>query len=205
MPSPRVPRAIVFDVGGVLVPTESSLGDLARELRIDRADLVGAYWRPRSEFDRGGASSTYWQHVTTELGCPVGPGWIERLDSIDAAPWGRIAGEVAQLLAELTRGAIPLSLLSNAPVTYASAVRAARWSSAFTHLVFSADVGAIKPETEIYEIAEGLVGARGPDVLFFDDSQANVDAAGGYGWRAHLWTGLSDARQVLVAAGALGS
>ena len=44
---------------------------------------------------------------------------------------------------------------------------------------------AAKPGADIYRHAEALFGARGPEIVFFDDLEENVSAARGLGWQAH--------------------
>ena len=53
-------------------------------------------------------------------------------------------------------------------------------------IVDSSQVGAIKPEAKIYEIAEKKSGYSGSQILFIDDSRTNLMAAGRFGWRV-LW------------------
>ena len=53
-------------------------------------------------------------------------------------------------------------------------------------IVDSSQVGAIKPEQRMYEIAEEMAGASGEEILFVDDSRANLIAAERMGWRV-MW------------------
>ena len=53
-------------------------------------------------------------------------------------------------------------------------------------IVDSSQVGAIKPEAKIYEIAEKMAGYSGSEILFIDDSRTNLMAAERFGWRV-LW------------------
>lgn len=53
-------------------------------------------------------------------------------------------------------------------------------------IVDSSVVHAIKPEQHVYEIAEQMAGAHGEDILFVDDSRANLIAAQRLGWRV-MW------------------
>jgi putative hydrolase of the HAD superfamily len=195
---------VVFDLGGVLVPPEGSIGDLAAELDVGRVELAAAYWRARDEYDRGGSSTEFWTQVTDEVDRPVGAGGVARLDAVDAARWSIPGPGVESMLADVTRTRTRLAVLSNAPASLAATVRSAPWSSAFSTLMFSSDVGVMKPEPAIYALADDRIGAADDGVLFFDDRRANVEAARRHGWRAHLWTDLADARRVLLAAGAIG-
>ena len=53
-------------------------------------------------------------------------------------------------------------------------------------IVDSSVVHAIKPEQKMYEIAEKMAGAKGEQILFVDDSRANLIAAERLGWRV-MW------------------
>jgi putative hydrolase of the HAD superfamily len=195
------PRVVVFDLGGVLVPPEGSIGDLAAELGVGHEALSAAYWRVRDDYDRGGPSAEFWEQVTAEVGRRVGRSRFDRLDAIDAARWSSLTVGVESLLAEVTRARVPLAVLSNAPVSLAATVRAAPWSLAFRTLLFSSDVGVMKPEPAIYVMAADLLDVPSRQIAFFDDRQPNVDGALDQGWQAHLWTGPSDARRILARHG----
>lgn len=53
-------------------------------------------------------------------------------------------------------------------------------------IVDSSEVHAIKPEQKMYEIAQEMAGAKGDQILFVDDSRANLIAAERLGWRV-MW------------------
>jgi len=52
------------------------------------------------------------------------------------------------------------------------------------HRVFSHEVGLAKPDPAIYRAFEEECGVAGPRILFFDDLEANIEAARAIGWRA---------------------
>lgn len=56
----------------------------------------------------------------------------------------------------------------------------------YATIVDSSEVGAIKPENEMYTIAEKQAGYSGSQILFIDDSRTNIMAAERRGWRV-LW------------------
>jgi FMN phosphatase YigB (HAD superfamily) len=56
----------------------------------------------------------------------------------------------------------------------------------YAAVVDSSEVGAIKPESKIYEIAQGLTGVLPEEILFIDDSRANLMAAEKCGWKV-MW------------------
>jgi putative hydrolase of the HAD superfamily len=53
-------------------------------------------------------------------------------------------------------------------------------------IIDSSEVGAIKPETDIYKIAEGEAGVSPHEILFIDDSRTNLMAAERQGWKV-MW------------------
>ncbi|HSW79322.1 MAG TPA: HAD-IA family hydrolase [Candidatus Saccharimonadales bacterium] len=53
-------------------------------------------------------------------------------------------------------------------------------------IVDSSKVRAIKPEPEIFQVASERTGCKPEEVLLIDDSRANLQAAGHFGWRV-LW------------------
>ncbi len=57
---------------------------------------------------------------------------------------------------------------------------------AYTTIIDSSKVGAIKPEPEVYEIAQNKSGVKPTEILLVDDSRANLMAAEKMGWHV-LW------------------
>jgi putative hydrolase of the HAD superfamily len=199
---------VVFDLGGVLLRPEGPAAELARVLRVEVAAVLGPYWRHRDAYDRGGPPSDFWGAVRHDLvAAGLEPADVpdDDLDHIDASRWAQLADGSAELLVDLGRAGTTTAVLSNAPASLARTVRAAEWSRGFSELVFSCDLGLMKPEPEIYRQVERRTGRAPQELLFFDDRPPNVDGAVRRGWQAHLWTGLAPARRVLTAAGALAS
>jgi putative hydrolase of the HAD superfamily len=191
---------IVFDLGGVLVPPEGSISALAAALDVPRETFALAYWRVRDDYDRGGPSEVFWSSILTELRRTADP---RDLDGIDVERWSHPAPGIAGFLADLVDAGLRLTVLSNAPASLAVVVRASSWSTVFSHLVFSSDVGVMKPEPAVYDLAEKTFGVPGQHLVFFDDRPVNVEGARRAGWQAHLWTDLAAARRTLVEAGHL--
>lgn len=59
----------------------------------------------------------------------------------------------------------------------------------FDTLFFSCDLGAIKPTRDYYAKVQNDLGVSPSQILFWDDSQSHVDAAGNLGWNAFLYNG----------------
>jgi putative hydrolase of the HAD superfamily len=185
---------VVFDLGEVLVPSSGVLPRLAEELDVTEVDLTAAYWPPRPAYDLGLPTEEYWADVVTALGRDPEPALLARLAVLDSDKWSTLPARSADLLRGLVDGGTRLAVLSNAPAPLAAAVRAAPWSAAFEHLVFSAEVALAKPDPAIYAAVDVVLGTDPADVVFFDDRPENVAAARTHGWDAHLWTGPETAR-----------
>jgi len=122
--------------------------------------------------------------------------WIETLG-------GPIAENVA-LLRRLRASGKPVYALSNfARETFALAERHHDFLSEFDYRVISGHVGVVKPDARIYEILFERVGRQPRELLFIDDSVANVRASEALGMAAiHFVPGI-DLESELVARGAL--
>lgn len=53
-------------------------------------------------------------------------------------------------------------------------------------IIDSSEVGAIKPEPQIYQIAQERAGVPTEEILFIDDSRTNIMAASQLGWKV-MW------------------
>ena len=122
--------------------------------------------------------------------------WVETLG-------GPIDENVA-LLRRLKLAGRPVHALSNfATDKFALARERHDFLNAFDVAVISGHVGAVKPEARIYEILFERVGLGPEDLLFIDDSPANVRAAEALGMAAiHFRPGV-DLERELEARGAL--
>ncbi|GAA1683171.1 hypothetical protein GCM10009680_23470 [Streptomyces yatensis] len=194
---------VVWDLGGVLAPSGRALTALAEALDVSESELAEPYWTHRDAYDLGASPDAYWRPIAEVLGRPLDGAWVERLDRIDTDCWTALAPDAAALLARLVKRGAPLGVLSNAPGSMARAVRRAPWSDDFESLVFSSDLGLMKPDPLVYRAADERLGRAPSEVVFFDDRPENVAAARAHGWRAHVWTGGDAAAAVLAREGVL--
>lgn len=122
--------------------------------------------------------------------------WIETLG-------GPIDENVA-LLRRLKSAGRPVHALSNFAIDKFALARAQHdFLNAFDVAVISGHVGAVKPEARIYEILFERVGLGPEDLLFIDDSPANVRAAAALGMATIHYHPGADLERELEARGAL--
>lgn len=192
------PATLVLDIDGVLVhPRGRAWHDtLEDDLGISPDQLHREFFTPCWPSIVTGAAS-----LTVELGLALkrmGAGvgvdeliayWFQAHSRIDLAVVG-----VACAWADRTRGRLVLA--SNQEHTRAAYL----WGEVglgdvFGEMYYSAKAGVAKPSPEFFSWCGADLGGR---VVFFDDDAANVAAARGAGWDAHLFTGAAAMRGVLA-------
>jgi putative hydrolase of the HAD superfamily len=104
------------------------------------------------------------------------------------------------LIRDLRAAGHTLHFLSNMPEPYADHLSShyplTEW---FESGVFSGRVKQIKPNAEIFAMAERQFGVPPSELLFLDDHPANVDAALSRDWQSFLFTDAASARRELVS------
>jgi 2-haloacid dehalogenase len=179
-------RALVFDIGGVLLEWDPRL--VYRDLLPDPADL-----------DRFLAEicTPDW-NATLDAGRPFDEACDElarrhpdHAELIHA--WKRqdemIAGEIAgtvELVARLHAAGVPLYLLTNMPAEVFAARRARDpVLQQFHGAVVSGEEGVLKPSPEIFAILRDRYALDPATTLFVDDMEVNVAGARAAGFLAH--------------------
>jgi putative hydrolase of the HAD superfamily len=98
----------------------------------------------------------------------------------------------------------PRILLSNTNVLHMEwFMREYPWLAEFDALLFSHELGLLKPNRAIYDVAVQRAGLPAARCLFIDDLSANVDGARQAGLQAVQFESAEQIRGVLTAAGVL--
>lgn len=190
---------VVFDFGGVIGATTTALPTLAERMGADPERFAASYWSHRDGYDGGESDEWFWRVIASD--CGVGgldPDTSVELTELDIAGWLHLRTETTALLAELDQAGARLALLSNAPCSFGRVAEAQAWARHFQHLVFSGDLGLVKPDARIYAKLTERLAARPEECLFFDDRADNVAGAQRAGLRAARWTGADAARELLA-------
>ena len=172
-------NAIIFDYGGVLVQMvdETPRQQLAKHYGIPLRRIYHLLFNTEASTRASLGEITtehHWRAIHEILHIPP----AERADFVRQF-WsadGLNTELVDQLPALQVR--FRLGLLSNANDDLRS-VLTDRWQidSLFDDLVISAEVGLMKPDLRIYELAVARLGVQPDEALFFDDMPANVEGA----------------------------
>jgi putative hydrolase of the HAD superfamily len=198
-------EAVVFDFGGVLTlqPQDHHLEKLRSLCGLDRPTFAAEYNRQRSDYDRGTIDSgEYWIRVMDSREKPVDPGILRSLFEEDTAGWTRINEPVLEWAQRLQEAGMRTGILSNMPRDILGRIVARfRWFDRFEVKIFSCDIGANKPEAEIYRACLAAFGLEAGKVLFIDDVVENVKGAERAGFRTVLFRNLEDALRQIAERG----
>jgi len=171
-------KAVIFDLAGVvLFPIRGTFNSLLAE-RLDApldevervmSDHTNDRWDMNEISD-----DEFYDHLLTELNEPLEKKAIIRKFVIDDF---YVDQEMLALAREL-RKTCTTALLTNFPHHLHDFMKRS-WimEGAFDHLIVSADVGLIKPDPRIYQLALERAGCAPHEAVFIDDRKVNTDAA----------------------------
>lgn len=194
-------RAVMFDLGGVLLRTEDPQPrvELSRRFGISREDLeklvFGSDVSLKAELGQVDPEAV-WLHAQKKLRIA-----IDEMSAFQDAFWaGDRLDEGLLALVKSLRGMYRTVLLSNAWLDMRKNV-ARRFGSldAFEMQIFSAEVGLRKPDPQIFQHVLDLLGADPEEVVFVDDFSENILAARKLGLRTIQFKNAQQARNDLEA------
>jgi putative hydrolase of the HAD superfamily len=186
-------RAVVFDVGNVLELTEddyvSALAGQAASLGL----TAGEFAELMAEVSEGGdIGSVTLQQVHGKLAEALGINEAE-VNEIMETMWREYLGTANTAMTEWARGLRPrykTGILSNSFVGAREREQAAYGYMDFIDdLVYSHEVGLLKPDPRIYRLSCERLGVAPREVVFIDNHQPFVDAARHVGMHAVHFTG----------------
>jgi FMN phosphatase YigB (HAD superfamily) len=201
----RPPRALLWDVGNVIVRWNPRTlyakifkepADLDRFLsHVGTLDWHAATDRGVTFADNIAALSAEHPHHARHIAA-----WWDRWPEMFS---GTIS-ETESVIEDLAARGVPQFALTNMSSESWPGVQA--MSPAFRHFrdaVVSAEERVIKPEPRIYEIVLERTGLDAADLLFVDDSAANIAAAAAMGFHTHHFTDPAALRAVVEKHGLL--
>jgi putative hydrolase of the HAD superfamily len=181
-------EAVFFDLGGVILRTEyqAPREHLAERLGLSYEALVILV------FDGEGArraslgeitAAQHWEAVARRVGMPPA--------AVPALRDEFFGGDVLdRSLLNLIRDLRPdrkTGLISNAWLDLRDYIRKNRFEDAFDSIVISAEVGILKPEGAIFQLALDAVGVMAERSVMIDDMPENIKAARALGMRGILF------------------
>jgi 2-haloacid dehalogenase len=200
-----MPKAVVFDVGNVLVDWNVRafyaplIPDLAR-LDWFLAEVVTPAWHFQHDAGRAFAETSAELIARypdeAELIRQYGPRFNETIV-------GAIPGMI-ELVEQLAAARVPLFAITNFSHEFWPPFRA-EWPvfDHFTDIVVSGEERLTKPDAAIYQLALRRFGLGPGQAVFIDDRADNVEAAVANGFVGHLFTGHAPLAAELARMGLL--
>jgi epoxide hydrolase-like predicted phosphatase len=178
-------RAVVFDLGGVLVRTEDASGRerLAQQLGKTRLELEALVFSSDSgQRTQSGKlnDQQHWQNVANALHLTP-----NELGAFQKNFWGgdRLDRQLVEFIRSL-RPKYKTGLLSNNYPVLRRLLRE-KWKieDIFDTIVISAEVGLLKPDPRIYHLTLDQLGVVAGEAVFVDDFIHNLAGAEAVGMR----------------------
>ena len=169
-------RAVFFDLGGVILRTEYQAPRqyLAEKLGMEYDDLVKVVFDSEFGYQASMGAITpdaHWAAVIKRLKRPA--------SEMEAIRHEFFAGDIIdRTLLEFLRslrGTYKTGLISNAWGDLRDYIVREKFDDAFDHMIISAEVGAVKPEAKIYQIALEQAGVSANEAVFVDDFAVNIE------------------------------
>lgn len=177
-------KAVFFDLGGVIVRTEfqAPRQQLAEKLGMEYDDLDRIVFDSDSGIraSMGEISSTeHWASVIQRLKRPASELSVIR-DEFFA---GDIVDRTLLEYIRSLRGKYQTGVISNAWSDLRDFVVREKFDDAFDDMIISAEVGAMKPEPKIFQVALERFGLKPKEAVFVDDFYANIEGCERVGMR----------------------
>jgi len=172
-------KAVIWDMGGVIMKTEDSLPreNLAKRLGISRLALEDLIYGSESGRQAENGTITddeHWNFVAASLGLSR-----EEIGKVKTEFWAgdRIDQKIVNFIRSL-RPSFLTGLLSNAWLsTRAEITKYFDFLDIFDVVIFSAEVGMSKPDPSIYQLITEKLGISASEAVFMDDLYQNIKVA----------------------------
>lgn len=172
-------RAVIWDLGGVLLRTEDPAPRqaLAERLGMTRSELETLVFAgPSGNRAQIGEITIdeHWENLRQELGFSS-----QEMEDFKAEFWksDRVDTVLVDYIRSL-RSSYKTGLLSNAFSNLRQVITGTwHFEDAFDEMVISAEVGLVKPDARIYHLALERLGVAPFEAIFVDDFLHNIEGA----------------------------
>jgi len=198
-----IPKAVVFDLGKVLVDFDYAIAAraVAARARVSAPEVAKliAETSLLITYETGGlATDAFYAQVCDATGfCG------------DLNEFGRCFGDIftpikpmIDLHARIRDAGVPTYIFSNTnELAIAHIKRTFPFFSTFKDYVYSFEEGALKPDAKIYGAVERRTRLSGPEILYIDDRPENIEAGKQRAWQPILHNDPSITRRAVAATG----
>jgi putative hydrolase of the HAD superfamily len=179
-------RFAYFDLGGVVFNFSGGLEQISKDFNISLED-VRVFWKSRDDQICLGqlTPQAFWQELVAHFGVGMSGSnfldmWIDHFEPVS---------ETHEVMKKLQGNGVQLGLLTNIyPGVYEKAMEKGVIPQLPYHAVIqSCEVGLVKPDTGMFEIALQSANVQPAEIIFVDDRSENTDMASSLGWNVHLF------------------
>ena len=169
-------KAVFFDLGGVIVRTEfqTPRQQLADRLGMDYEDLSKIVFDSDSGLKASMgkiAADAHWAFIVKRLKRPAAEIPLIREEFFAGDIVDRTLVEYIRSL----RDKYKVGLISNAWSDLRDFIVREKFDDVFDKMIISAEVGAVKPEPKIFQIALEHFGVKPREAVFVDDFYINIE------------------------------
>jgi putative hydrolase of the HAD superfamily len=184
-------------------PDSSANEKLLNITGLPLARFESLYWADRPAYDEGKLTGIgYWQKFLREAGLPADQKKVEELNQWDIRMWTtQNPAMIDWQLAIKQRGLLTAILSNMGEAVLVSVEREFDWIRRFDLLVWSCEVGVVKPHPAIYRHMMAELGTPPEEILFIDDKLPNIEAARALNIQAIQFSTVERLREDLIAAG----
>lgn len=187
-----VGRAILIDIGGVLVPDYLTAAATEWSIRLgmsQQAFLTAVFGGNDDQVLIGRMSEASWWSIVQDR-LRIGPDLISEIQG-DLASRETWDDALVSCLRRL-RGTTKTAIVSNTWPQMRTRMSNGGLLDIVDSIVLSCEVGYAKPDPRIYRVALQRLGADPVDVLFIDDTPGHVATAETLGMAGHVHTNAED-------------
>ena len=179
-------RFAYFDLGGVVFSFSGGLKTMANNLNVP-IESVESYWRAHDDQICLGklTPQDFWVKLVSHFGSGEKEldfleMWIDHFKPIS---------ETHEAMRQLDSDGVQIGLLTNIyPGVLDKAVeRGCVPELPYHSVIQSCEVGIVKPDKQIFDIALARTNYLPSEVLFIDDREENTKIASSIGWNVHLF------------------
>ncbi len=189
-------KGVIFDWAGVFCsPGEPfSHKKLKVMTGLSLEQMSEATETIQEKYYRGTISTEeFWKHVIQKLNISLTP---KELSDAYLASY-RIYPEMLEL-AQKVRSKVKTALLSNLTSEMMHEILRKHFIDRyFDHVLFSNEIGFIKPEKEAFDVALKHLGTKPNETLFIDDGKRNIDEAKILGFETILFTSPEESIEII--------
>lgn len=171
-------KCILFDIDGVLAKGTNSADEILRENNITIEEFFKGWDSSKAVFDFEAGSITpaeFSEARGNELYLGLKP---DAVMNILIARKSVLFDGAEQLLDNLYKRNVVLACLSNTNVLHWNNIEGKEvFERYFSRKFLSYEMGLVKPQKEIYRSVLNTLQCKAHEILYFDDSKKNIDAA----------------------------